>query len=106
VPPAILTALRKLKETGTGRPLLQPDATALSGRTLLGYPVLVTPVLTSQVVLADMSMVAVGRDMAPSFKILDQTFADTDELALRVVTRWDVAPIDPAGVVVLRGVTA
>jgi HK97 family phage major capsid protein len=57
-------------------------------------------------VLADFSQLAVARDLAPSVKLLDQTYADFDQQAIRVVARYDAAPLNPQAVVVLRGVTS
>jgi len=105
--------LRKLKDTA-GKYLLQPDPTQDALFRLFGVPVVVTnripeiagtPVTTT-VVLADMSKVAVARDQSPSVKILSETFGQFDQLAIRVTARYDVAPLNPAAVVVLRGVTA
>ncbi len=111
--------LRRLKDT-TGKYLLQPDATQDATFRLLGIPVTVTnripivddPATTtvtealSTIVLADFSQIAVARDLAPSVKLLDQTYADFDQQAIRVVARYDAAPLNPAAVVLLRGVTA
>ena len=58
------------------------------------------------IVLADFSQIAVARDLAPSVKLLDQTYADFDQQAIRVVARYDAAPLNPLAVVVLRGVTS
>ncbi len=110
--------LRRLKDT-TGKYLLQPDATQDATFRLLGIPVTVTnripivddPATTtvteanSTIVLADFSQIAVARDLAPSVKLLDQTYADFDQQAIRVVARYDAAPLNPAAVVLLRGVT-
>ena len=49
----------------------------------------------------DFAQVAVARDLAPSVTILKERFADFDEQALRVVSRYDVAPLNPESVVVL-----
>ena len=105
--------LRKLKDT-SGKYLVQPDPTEAGAYRLLGHEVTVTnrvPVETgtpdtTEVVLADMSQVAVARDLSPSVKVLDQTFGDFDQMAIRVVARYDAAPLNPEAVVVLRGVTA
>lgn len=91
--------------------LLTDDVTSPGTYRLVGYPVKITNALLAQdgsssIVLADMSQVAVGRDLAPSVRILDQTFGDYDQLALRVVTRYDIKPLNAEGVVVLRGITA
>ena len=47
-----------------------------------------------------------ARDLAPSVKILDQTYGDYDRMAIRVVARYDAAPILREAIVVLRGITA
>ena len=106
-------ALRKLKDT-SNRYQLQPDPTKTGAFTLLGYPVTVTnriPQNTgvgtneSAIILADFSQIAVARDQAPTVKILDQTFGDFDQMAVRVTARYDAAPMNPLAVVVLRGIT-
>jgi HK97 family phage major capsid protein len=113
-------ALRKLKDT-TGQYLIQPDVTAALGYRLLGIPVTVTnriptsvddPATTTvneggvtSIILADFSKIAVARDLAPSVKLLDQTFAQYDQQAIRVVAHYDAAPLNPEAVVILRGVT-
>lgn len=38
-------------------------------------------------------------------KILDQTFGDYDQMAIRVVARMDAAPMLPQAIVVLRGIS-
>ena len=55
--------------------------------------------------LADFSQIAVARDVAPSVKILDQTFGDYDQQAIRVVARYDAAPLNPEAVVKMTNVT-
>jgi HK97 family phage major capsid protein len=112
--------LRKIKDT-SGKYMLQPDATQDGVYRLLGSPVTVTNRLpvsvddpatpaneggATTIVLADFSKIAVARDMAPSVKILTERYADFDQQAIRVVARYDAAPLDPAGIVLLRGVTA
>ncbi len=82
--------------------------------TLLGHPVYVTNAIPvnggagtneSRIILADLAQVAVAIDMEPTFTILTETFGNWDQIALRIVCRMDVAPLNPAGVVVLAGVT-
>lgn len=114
--PRDLVTLRKTREgAGSGTYLVQPDPTEAGRYRLLGHRVFVTTQLPtdegagtdeSRVILADMAQVAVGVDMQPSFTVLDQTFGHWDQLALRVVCRMDIAPLNAAGVVVLEGVTA
>jgi HK97 family phage major capsid protein len=99
--PDAFTTLRKQREgAGTGAYLLQPDPTAENVFRLLGLPVKVTTQLPpGTIVLADMSQVAVARDVDASVRLLDQTFGQYDQLALRVVTRMDIALLNPEGVV-------
>ena len=47
----------------------------------------------------------VARDQAPTVKILDQTYGDYDQMAIRVTARYDAAPLNPEAIVVLRGIT-
>ncbi len=102
--PNAFTTLRKQRDgsggAGTGQYLIQPDPQQAAAFRLLGLPVHVTTQLPAgTIILADMSQVAVGRDLDSSVKLLDQTFGDWDQLALRVVTRMDVALLNPEGVV-------
>ena len=55
--------------------------------------------------LVDFSEVAVARDVMPSVTVLRERYADFDEQALRVVTRYDAAPLNPEAVVTLTGIT-
>ena len=101
--------VRKMKTTD-GKYLLQPDPTADGAYRIHGLPVVITnrlPVAAgaTSVVVADMSQVAVARDMAPSVVVLRERYADTDEQALRVVARYDAAPLNPDAVVLLEDVT-
>lgn len=103
--------LRKIKDN-TDRYQMTPDPTVKGGYTLLGYPVTITNRIAvdeteeSSIVLADFGQVAVARDLAPSVTVLTERYADYDQQALRVVTRYDAAPMNEDAVVVLRGVTA
>lgn len=96
-------ALRKLKEaTGSKKYLLESDVTSGPTYRLFGIPVTVTNKLaTGKAVLADTTQIAVARDIAPTVKLLDQTFATTDEQAIRVVTRYDIGLLHPEAVIVL-----
>lgn len=99
--PDAFTTLRKQREgAGTGAYLLQSDPTEANVFRLLGLPVSVTTQLPAgTILLVDMSQVAVARDLDASVKLLDQTYGDWDQLALRVVSRWDIAALNPEGVV-------
>ena len=103
-----LTLLRKIKQgTGSNAYVLQPDPTKAGGYTIFGKPVIVTNRITDttgtpntgNIVLADFSQIVVARDLAPSVKVLDQTFADYDQQALKVVARYDAAPLNPEAIV-------
>jgi len=112
VTPFCWGVIRKLKDS-TGRGLLQPDPTAAGKFSLLGFPVVVTPRIptsaaagrATSVVLWVPSMYAVARDVDPTVKVLDQLYAGTGQVGLRVEARYDAAPLYPASVVTLTGVT-
>lgn len=107
-----LVKLRKVKATD-GNYIIQPDVTAAGGYALFGHGVIVTSRVpdttgatpTGRAALVDFSQIAVARDQAPSVKILDQTYADFDQMALRVTARYDAAPLNAEAVVVLSGIT-
>ncbi|MGV9482304.1 phage major capsid protein, partial [Gordonia aichiensis] len=82
--------------------ILQPDLTATGQEVLFGVPVTVSAQIpTGKAVLADMNLVAVARDMAPSITVDSSRYFDTDEVALRVVTRYDLALLQPKAVTIL-----
>ena len=109
--PGDFVALRKVKDT-TGQYLLQVDPTADGVFRLWGAPVIVSARIpnttgaspTGRAALVDFSQIAVARDAAPSVKILDQTFGDRDQQAIRVTARYDAAPLNPEAVVTLTGI--
>jgi HK97 family phage major capsid protein len=113
--PREFVKLRKIKTTPTGsnQYVLQPDPTADGVFRLLGAQVIVTSRVpdtsggtpTARAALVDFSQIAVARDMAPSIKVLTERFADTDEQAIRVVARYDAAPMNPEAIVALSGIT-
>lgn len=99
--PSDLTALRGITD-GDGRYMLQPDATQGSIGSILGTSVIVSPrIPEGRSALVDFSQIAVARDLAPSVKVLTERYADYDQQALRVVTRYDAAPLNPESVVVI-----
>ena len=99
--PADYLSIRKIKDT-SGKYILQPDLTATGQEVLFGVPVTVTAQIpTGKAVLADMNLVAVARDMAPSITVDSSRYFDTDEVALRVVTRYDLALLQPKAVTIL-----
>lgn len=99
--PADYLSIRKIKDL-EGRYVLQPDITADGREQLFGVPVTVTSrIPTGKAVLADMSLVAVARDVAPSITVDHSRYFDTDEVALRVVSRYDLALLQPKAVTIL-----
>jgi HK97 family phage major capsid protein len=54
------------------------------------------------ILLFERSKVAVGMDQRASVAVLAQTFADYDEVAIRVVARYDTKPMHDAAVVKLN----
>lgn len=76
--------------------------TAGARYSLFGVPVTVTNKLAAgKAVLADTSQIAVVRDLAPSVTVLSERFAEFDQQAIRVVTRYDLGLLHPEGVVIL-----
>jgi HK97 family phage major capsid protein len=109
--PETWTKVRKLKASGSGEYMVEPDPTKQAPKSLLGYPVTITPRIpiggggtTTQAVLWDPSQVAVARDMAPSVVVLRELFAGTDEIGLRVITRYDAGPLNAQAVVRMDGI--
>lgn len=112
VRPETFTALRKIKD-GNERYQLQPDPTQDGVFRLFGIPVTVTDRIpkttgdtpTTQAFIADFAQIAVAVDQAPSVKILDQTYADYDQMAIRVTARYDAAPLNAEAIVRLDGIS-
>lgn len=105
VRPSEYMQLRKLKD-GDGRYLLQPDATAAGGYSALGMPIAVSSrIPEGYAAVAAASQIAVARDVMPSVKVLTERYADYDQQAIRVVSRFDAKPMQPAAVVKLAGIT-
>jgi HK97 family phage major capsid protein len=111
--PESFTGLRKVKQaTGSNQYVLTPDATADGVFRLFGAPVTVTERLPldaetqATVVLADFSQIAVARDTAPSVKVLTERYADFDQQAIRVVARYDAAPLNPEAIVKIVNIGA
>ena len=110
--PGDFVSLRKVKDN-TGQYLLPPAPTADGVFRLWGAPVLISSRIpnttgspaTGRGALVDFSQIAVARDLAPSVKVLTETYADFDQQALRVVARYDAAPLNPEAIVTLTGIT-
>jgi HK97 family phage major capsid protein len=105
VRPSDYIALSKVLD-GDNRPLLQPDVTRGTGFQLLGYPIYITSKLPAgKALLADFNMIAVARDLAASVTLLNETFAQYDQIGIRVISRADIGLLHPEGVVVLTDAT-
>lgn len=110
--PQDFVSLRGMKD-GDGRYLMNPDPTQDAVFRLFGAPVTVSKRLpnttgatpTGRAALVDFSQIAVARDLAPSVKILTERYADYDQQAIRVVARYDAAPLNPEAIVKLTGIT-
>jgi HK97 family phage major capsid protein len=110
--PREFVTLRKLKDA-QDRYQLTPDPTKDGVFRLFGAPVTVTARIpdtggstsTARAALVDFSQIAVARDVAPSVKLLTERYADFDQQAIRVVARYDAAPINPEAIVALTGIT-
>lgn len=112
IAPTDFVALHKLKDAD-GRSLVTPDPSQGAISQLLGLPVTVTPKMpssaaagTATVALVDFSQVAVARDLSPTVTILPERYAEFDQQAIRVMTRYDAKPLNPEAVVTLTGITA
>ena len=94
--------LAKLKD-GNERYLLQ-NSKAIDGamvKTLFDIPVTVTNKLAAgEGALVDMNEIAVVRDMDPKITVDDSRYLEFDQVAIRVVTRYDLGLLHPQGVVV------
>lgn len=100
--PATFTIIRKLSDN-YGQRILQPSLSEGAPSTLLGRPYTVTNnVPDTDLLLFDRSQIAVGMDQRASITLLDQTYANYDEVAVRVVARYDTAKMNDEAVVQLH----
>lgn len=98
---ADFATIRKLKD-GNGRGLLVSDLSAGAAYSLHGVPVSVTNKLAAgTAIVADMSNVAVVRDEDARVTLDASRYLEWDQIAIRVVTRYDLGLIRPEGVNVL-----
>jgi HK97 family phage major capsid protein len=101
VRPDQFTAMRKLQDN-EGRYLLQPDAQQAGIGSIQGMRVIVSSrIPAARAALVDFSQIAVARDVGSSVKVLTETFADYDQQAIRVVSRYDAKPLQPDAVITL-----
>lgn len=105
--PEDYVSMRGIKDAD-GRYLIAPDVsgTGLVVPILGARAVVSARIPKGRAALVDMSRVAVARDLAPTVKVLTERYADYDQQAIRVVARYDAAPLDPAAVLTLSGIAA
>jgi HK97 family phage major capsid protein len=91
----------KAKDT-LGRLLFVADPTGHGPGSLFGIPVVVTAqVPQGTVLLVDITKVLVARDLSPSVQVLLETFAQSDEIGVKVTARFDLGLSHPQAVTVL-----
>lgn len=106
VHPETFISLRKVKTSGSGEYVLQPDPQVANRFQLVGIPAYVsTQVPDDKAVLLDTRQVAIVRDLAATVKVLTERYAEFDQIGLRVVTRYDLGVLNPAAVIVLSGIS-
>jgi len=102
IPGADFFALRRLKDSN-GRYILQSDVASDAPYRLHGIPVTVTNKLAAgTAILADMKEIAVVRDTDPTVTILNERYAEYDQVGIRVTSRYDMGLLRPEGVVVME----
>lgn len=102
--PAVWSSVSRLKDA-QGRYQLGPDPSADSRRQLFGVPVYVTPHVGNIAVVADMSQVGVGVRDRWTTHFDPYRFAEFDQTAIRVTSRWDMQVLNVAAVELLTGLT-
>lgn len=97
--PKTFSIIRRLSDN-YGQKVLAPSIAVSAPPTLLGHPYTVTNhVPDSALLLFDPTQIAVGMDQRASVTILDQTFADYDEVGIRVTARYDTKKMNADAVV-------
>lgn len=91
----------RLVEDRQGQRVLQPSLAQGTPNQILGVPVVISAHCKStELILCDRNQIAVGRAPA-SVTVLDQTYADYDQIGLRVTARYDVKALNAASIVKL-----
>lgn len=98
--------LRKIKD-GNGRYIMQSGVDSTARFQIHGVPVTVSnKIPAGKAILADMNEIAVVRDIDPTVTILNERYAEYDQVGIRVTTRYDLGLIRPEGVIVLEAPAA
>ena len=110
VRPEIWTAIQKLKDSGTDRPLLQPDVAVGARPSLFGVPIYASGVLAedegeSNILVFDPSEVYLVRRSEVSVELDRSRLFDRDQSEMRGRLRADLIVPNPAAVWVGAGVT-
>lgn len=93
--------MRKIKDAA-GRPMIQPDLASDAIYRLHGVPVNVSnKIPAGTAALADMSKVAVVRDLDPDITVLTERYAEYDQTGIRSRTRYDIGLLTPDAVTLL-----
>lgn len=106
--------VRKIKD-GQSRYQLGPDPAADASKSLFGVPVYLSSQIpttettgistdTSHVILADMSQIVVGQRKQVEVALSTDYKFDADQTAIRVIGRFDIGVLNPAGVYIMLGV--
>lgn len=96
------TRIRKFaSDNGTG--ILEPSLADGAPSRLLGAPVMVTKhAPDTAIALFDRTQIAIGHDVSrDQIRLLDQTYAATDEVGVMVQGRWDLKAMNAAAIVKL-----
>ncbi len=113
--PRTWTSLSQLRATSSdGRYLIQPDPTTEARLSLFGVPVFLSSQLSitqsvtghtdaSSVYVVDMSRVVIGRRSTLSVLFDPFTYANTDQVQIRTLSRWGLALLDEEAVEVVAG---
>lgn len=106
LPGADFFALRKIKDSD-GRYIMTGGPSEAAPYMLHGTPVTITNKLAPGTgILANMKEVAVVRDTDPTVTILNERYAEYDQVGIRVTSRYDLGLLRPEGVVVLDAAAA
>lgn len=98
--------LRKIKDSN-GRYILQQEVAGEPQYRLHGTPVTVSNKMPAgKAILADMQEIAVVRDIDPQVTILNERYAEYDQVGIRVTTRYDLGLIRPEGVILMESAEA
>lgn len=94
--------LRKIKDQN-GRYIMQTDVSGEAAYRLHGVPVTVSNKMPAgKALLADTKEIAVVRDIDPQVTILNERYAEYDQVGIRVVTRYDLGLLRPEGVILME----